>query len=342
MKSFDLQDDELEDAIPSVSKTIDKPHKETKPNAGVKAVDVTKAIPAVPLPGEVGVDDGADEALMMRKNTAPIKETQPSTRDHKKEVAAFVPTQDELSCLVKYWVRRAIDGEYFIFWDQCFGTSDLRAIDFDWNRVNEIAQILGTEKTDKAVTEAFEEEAQTFERHNWIVFRYGTEEERAAYQDLGVGFQDFEYGVAEEMARRVVQRVFRNGVPEQQQALIKDELARYAKKLKSYKRGPHDVIEISGISFPAELRNLVLSTGVDDPQPSCRFGTLSIEQGKALLAKLDEAARKGEDALGALVVQREDHTPPTVKNESASTVSRPPKAPASCGRPDDDVIMECL
>jgi len=35
---------------------------------------------------------------------------------------------------------------------------------------------------------------------------------------------------------------------------------------------------------------LVLSTGVDDPnpQPNGFFGTLSIEQGKALLAKLDE------------------------------------------------------
>jgi hypothetical protein len=96
----------------------------------------------------------------------------------------------------------------------------------------------------------------------------------------------------------VVQRVLRGGAPEQQRALLKDELARYAKKLHSYKRGWRHSVEIFGISFPAELR-----TFVDDPhpKPNGSFGTVSIEQGKALLAKLDETAKKGEDALKALV-----------------------------------------
>jgi hypothetical protein len=50
---------------------------------------------------------------------------------------------------------------------------------------------------------------------------------------------------------------------------------------------------------------LVLSTGVDDPnpQPNSLFGNLSLDQGKALLAKLDETAKKGESALKALVTQ---------------------------------------
>jgi len=48
-----------------------------------------------------------------------------------------------------------------------------------------------------------------------------------------------------------------------------------------------------------------------DPQPNGFFGTLSIEQGKAFLAKLDEVAKKGEGALEALVVVHEDRTPPT-------------------------------
>jgi hypothetical protein len=174
----------------------------------------------------------------MTKNSAAITDTQHSTNAHGKESTGFVPTQGELMHLVKYWVRKAIADEYFIFWGQCVGGSDLRRIDFDWTRVNEIAQILGQAETDRAVMKAYEEAAQDFEQSNWIVFRYGTREERTFYQDNGGQcFSDFERGVVEETACKVVQRVFREGAPEQQQALIKDELACYARKLFSYKRG---------------------------------------------------------------------------------------------------------
>ena len=108
----------------------------------------------------------------------------------------------------------------------------------------------------------------------------------------------------------MVQRVFREGAPEQQQALIKDELARYARKLFSYRPGPQHIVEIFGIYFPTELRRLILSIGVADPnpQPNGFFGTLSIEQGKTLLSKLDEIAKKGEGALKALVTGHEERS----------------------------------
>jgi hypothetical protein len=97
-----------------------------------------------------------------------------------------------------------------------------------------IAQIRGEEETNKAVRKRYEEAAQDFERSDWIVFRYGTEEERTAYQGKGGQcLSDFECGVAEEIACKVVQRVFRDGASEQQQALIKDELARYARRDRS-------------------------------------------------------------------------------------------------------------
>jgi hypothetical protein len=97
--------------------------------------------------------------------------------------------------------------------------------------------------------------------------------------------------------------VLREGTPEEQQALLRDELARYAKKLYSYKRGWRHVVEIFGISFPSELRSLIPSTGVDvpSPQPNETVGTINIEQGKAFLATLNETAEKGESALEALV-----------------------------------------
>ncbi len=247
----------------------------------------------------------------MTKNSDEIADTQDSTNAHGKESAGFVPSQDELIHLVKYWGRKAIADEWFIFWGQCFGGSDLRRIDFDWIRVNEIGRILGEAEADRAVTNAYEEAAQECERSDWIVFRYGTWEDRTSYQDKGgQRLLDFECGEAEEIACRVVQRVFREGAPEQQQALIKDELARYARKLFSYKPGPQHIVEIFGIYFPTELRRLILGIGVADPnpQPNGFFGTLSIEQGKALLSKLDEIAKKGEGALKALVTGHEERS----------------------------------
>jgi hypothetical protein len=230
----------------------------------------------------------------MTKNTAAIKEAQHSTNAPSKEITGFVPTQDELIHLLKHWVKKAVDEQFFVFGCQSYGSYDLQR-----NRINEIAQILGDEETDRAVKKAYEEAAQDFDKSDWIVFRYGTQKERTAYQDKGGNaLSDFECGVAEKIACKVAQRVFRDGSPEQQQALLKEELARYAKKLHSYKRGSRHIVEIFGISFPAELRTLV-----DDPhpEPNGSFGTVSIEQGKVLLAKLDETAKKGEDALKALV-----------------------------------------
>jgi hypothetical protein len=237
----------------------------------------------------------------MTKNANAIMDTQDSP--------GFVPTHSELIQLLKYWVREAIDDKYFIFAGQCFGSSDFRRIDSVWKRVNEIAQILGEEETDKAVKKAYEEAAQDFEQSDWILFRYGIRKEVSAYQDKGGQFlSDFERGEAEDIASRVVQRVFLKGTPEEQQALIKDELARYARKLHSYKRGWRHVVEIFGIDFPAELRRLIPSIGVDDPgaQPNEFVGTISIEQGKAFLAKLDEIAKKSEAALAALVTGHEE------------------------------------
>jgi hypothetical protein len=57
---------------------------------------------------------------------------------------------------------------------------------------------------------------------------------------------------------------------------------------------------------------LIISTGIVDPSPNSGadtngyLGIPSIEQGKALLALLDETAKKGEEALKALVTEIED------------------------------------
>lgn len=94
------------------------------------------------------------------------------------------------------------------------------------------------------------------------------------------------------------------GTPEAQESVLKSQLTQYAYKLHSYKHGPRHVIQVFGIFFPSELRGLVLSTGVDDPgmsQGDTFFSALTLEQGRIVLERLDDTARKGDDALRALV-----------------------------------------
>ncbi len=208
---------------------------------------------------------------------------------------AFVPTPDELAQLVKHWAAEAIGGQFSIFWSQCCGGSELREIDKYWGRVNEIGKILGKERTQKAIREAYEEKAQRGDANDWIVFHYGTSEEARAYEDKGGQcFLDFEPGVAEGIASKVIERVFRDGSPAEQEALLKEELRRCAGKLKP--KYPHHVIEVFGIFFPSSLKALVLGAGVGDPDPGHNINTffkdLTIEQGKAILAVLKKAARE--------------------------------------------------
>jgi hypothetical protein len=218
----------------------------------------------------------------------------------------LVLTPEELTALVKHWVKLAIDDEYFIFWGQCFGNSDLRRIDRDWQRVNEIARVLGEQGTATAIEEAFLQTFQDFDRNYWIVFRYGTDEEQNSYQHAGgQAFDEFEDGIASNLASKVVERVFRDGPAEQQMKLLKEELKRYSVKLSRFKTGPHHIIEIFGIDFPIEIKQIVLKAGVEDPdhdpQHNTFFKMVTLEQGKAILYALDDVAAKGEDALEELV-----------------------------------------
>lgn len=239
-----------------------------------------------------------------------LDEWRKATATDKHKACPFVPAPDELAVLVKHWVNKAINDEYFIFWGQCFGSSDLRRIDLDWKRVNEIAEVLGDKATRTAVEEAFQQAAQDFDRNHWIVFRYGTQEEGEAYREIGEQFlEEFPDGVADRLASQVVERVFRDGPTDQQMSLLKTELKRYATTLYRLKSGPRHVIELFGIHFPAEIKRLVLSIGIEDSEPNSQcntfFKTLTLKQGKAILAALDETAQRGEGALKELVAEPE-------------------------------------
>ena|ERR1035438_2802776 len=122
----------------------------------------------------------------------------------------FVPTPVELAVLVKHWANEVIKDEYFAFWSQCFSSPIVQRIDRNWNRVEEIAEVLGDEATHTAVEETYQHTAQNFDRNDWIVFRIGTQEELDAYRKIGGPFlEEFDSGVAHRLASQVVERVFR-------------------------------------------------------------------------------------------------------------------------------------
>jgi len=238
-----------------------------------------------------------------------LDEWRKATATENRKAFPFGLTPDELAVLVKHWVNKAIDDEYLIFWGQCFGSSDLWDIHLDWKRVNEISDVLGDEATRKAVEEAYQQAAQDFDHNHWIVFRYGTREEQDAYQEMGGQFlEEFEDGAADRLASQVVKRVFREGPEKKQISLLKTELKRHSTTLNHLKSGPRHIIELFGVRFPAEVKRLVLSIGIEDAgpnSPNTFFKSLTLEQGKATLAALDETARKGESALKELVAESE-------------------------------------
>ena len=57
-----------------------------------------------------------------------LDEWRKTTATENRKAFPFVPSPDELAVLVKHWVNEAIDDEYFLFWGQCFGSSDLQRI----------------------------------------------------------------------------------------------------------------------------------------------------------------------------------------------------------------------
>ncbi|HKN16550.1 MAG TPA: hypothetical protein VJX47_06390 [Candidatus Sulfotelmatobacter sp.] len=157
----------------------------------------------------------------------PADQSLDEATDVPQQPIGFVPTLDELVVLAKHWVNEAIDDEYFIFWGQCYGLSDVDQIGFDWARVREIEKMLGHEATRTAIEEAYSKAAQDYDRNHWIVFRYGTAEERAAYQKMGGQcLKEFEDGLAERLVSQVMKRVLSEGTAEQQTSLLKEEVKR--------------------------------------------------------------------------------------------------------------------
>lgn len=94
------------------------------------------------------------------------------------EEVPFVPTRHESIQLVKYWTRRAFDIEYWWFFYEQYGSSDVREHSFAWRRIGRIASAIGEPDVRKAIDETRDELVK--EGDGWRIFLRGSSEEKDA------------------------------------------------------------------------------------------------------------------------------------------------------------------
>ena len=98
------------------------------------------------------------------------------------EIQGFTPTLHELTELLKYWVKVAIDLDYEYFVYSCWGSDLSRLYSYAECRVAQIKELLG-KRARPAVEEAYREFGSTVDKRCWEIFMHGTEEQRSALQD---------------------------------------------------------------------------------------------------------------------------------------------------------------
>jgi hypothetical protein len=99
------------------------------------------------------------------------------------EMPGFVPTRHELIQLVKYWATLDLDKQFYFFLYTQTGSDDRRRGAFARRRICRIAAILGEEEVRKAIEEAEQEYSKKTYPRAWSIFKDGTLEERAAFQE---------------------------------------------------------------------------------------------------------------------------------------------------------------
>lgn len=93
------------------------------------------------------------------------------------------PTRLELLELARFWMKRAIDIKFSAFlYREGIKSSDWRTMDFGYQRISRIGDLLGKEALDKIKEEVFEELSKDYGRE-WEVFLHGDKAETRAVQD---------------------------------------------------------------------------------------------------------------------------------------------------------------
>ena len=93
------------------------------------------------------------------------------------EAPDFAPTRHELLQLVRYWVQKSLEIDYFFFLYGISGSDEIRVEPHAWRRVHRIAEVLGKKAVQKAVDEAREMFGRNQDPRLWHIFVHGSEEE---------------------------------------------------------------------------------------------------------------------------------------------------------------------
>jgi hypothetical protein len=98
------------------------------------------------------------------------------------ELHGLVPTRRELCVLVKYWMTKVIDYDFWLFCYHQTSSSGSRRSAFGSRRIDRIAAFLGEDGVKRAIDEAYEEFGRQHNSEAWRIFLHGTEEELRAFR----------------------------------------------------------------------------------------------------------------------------------------------------------------
>ena len=99
-----------------------------------------------------------------------------------KEIPQFLATRHELIELVKYWTKRALDSEFWVFLTGQIGSTDMRVRPFAYRRISRIADVIGEDEIRKVVDEAKNEFGKSQDAKAWDIFLHGMSEQRQQFQ----------------------------------------------------------------------------------------------------------------------------------------------------------------
>lgn len=88
----------------------------------------------------------------------------------------------ELRVLLRFWIKVAVDIDYYRFLTGNVDTDDLHGRDLAWERVDAIRKVLGLEEEERTLAEVREELGRYEDPRYWNVFWDGTDAEKKTAQ----------------------------------------------------------------------------------------------------------------------------------------------------------------
>jgi hypothetical protein len=88
-------------------------------------------------------------------------------------ITSYEALDDELLVLVRYWMKRYLNKEFFCFMTGCMSRSDNWALEIADSRIKDLQEVLGAEITTRAIREAEAMYKCFVGRRSWEIFLRG-------------------------------------------------------------------------------------------------------------------------------------------------------------------------